>query len=191
MSIYRHRSRPACPAQVVQSEDAETQTEETANDSSCDLTMQLGGSAEESGNNLQPGYDVPSLPSTKSEVKAVSVEAHDIRDTMISNSLSFNTSHPKVEPSVAVAARMPIPTGQRFEPHSTIQSTFPQQAQLQNSARALKEEFQQGMDDVCQKLNNFFGKPHSLSGSSTSNKPIGFTHVKTPDRSSFSLFNTK
>lgn len=189
LTIYRHRFRPACPPQVAQSEDAETQTEESANDSSCDLTMQLGGNAEESGNN---GNDVSSLPSsTKSEVKAVSVPAHDIRDSMITNSLSFHTSHPNVDPSVAVAARMPIPpTGTRFEPHS-IQSAFPQQAQLHNSARALKEELQQGVEDVCQKLNNFFGKPHSLSSGSSTSKPMGFTHVKTPDRSSFSLFNTK
>jgi hypothetical protein len=188
LTMYRQRFRPACPVQIAQTEDTETQTEDTSNDST-DLTMQLGGSAEESCNN---SYDVPSLPSsTKSEVKIVSVPTHDTRDSMITKSLSFNTSHPNVgKPSTISAAALPMPTmTPRFDPHH-IPSAFSQQAQLQNSARALKEELQQGVEDVCQKLNSFFNKPPSLSGNSI-NKPMGFTHVKTPDRTSFSLFNAK
>ena len=146
LTMYRQRFRPAFPAQIVQTGNSETQTEDTSNDSS-DLTMQLGGSTEESGNN---SYDISSLPSsTKSEGKIVSV-----------------------------------PTQHHIPP------TFPQQVQLQNSARALKEELQQGVEDVCQKLNSFFSKPPSLSGSSVNNA-MGYTHVKPSDRSSFSLFHTK
>lgn len=188
LTMYRHRFRPACPAQIAQTEDVETQTEDSSNDSS-DLTMQLGGSAEESGNN---SYDVSSLPSsTKPEVKVVSVPTHDIRDSMITKTSSFNTFHPNLEkPSTVSVATLPTPVmATRFDPHY-IPPAFPQQVQLQNSARALKEELQQGVEDVCQKFNSFFNKPPSLPGSSIS-KPMGFTHVKTPDRTSFSLFNTK
>ena len=152
--------------------------------------MQLGGSTEESGNN---SYDISSLPSsTKSEGKIVSVPTqHDIRESMISKSLSFNASHLNVEkPSTVSVAPLPRSLmATRFDPHH-IPPTFPQQVQLQNSARALKEELQQGVEDVCQKLNSFFSKPPSLSGSSVNNA-MGYTHVKPSDRSSFSLFHTK
>ena len=189
LTMYRQRFRPAFPAQIVQTGNSETQTEDTSNDSS-DLTMQLGGSTEESGNN---SYDISSLPSsTKSEGKIVSVPTqHDIRESMISKSLSFNASHLNVEkPSTVSLAPLPRSLmATRFDPHH-IPPTFPQQVQLQNSARALKEELQQGVEDVCQKLNSFFSKPPSLSGSSVNNA-MGYTHVKPSDRSSFSLFHTK
>ena len=50
--MFRLRSKPAFP--FVAQNEAETQTEDTANDSdSADLTMQFGISAEESGNDTQ------------------------------------------------------------------------------------------------------------------------------------------
>ncbi|XP_057370697.1 uncharacterized protein LOC130691733 [Daphnia carinata] len=187
LTIYRHRFRPAGQVHIVQTENTETQTEDAANESS-DLTMQLGGSAEESVNN---SYDVSSVPSiTKTEVKVASLSAYDIRESMITKPLSVNTSHASVQKSTSAVAALPIPVvSTRLESHH-ISPAFPQQAQLHNSARALKEELQQGVEDVCQKLNNFFNKPPSLSGGSL-NKPMGFSHVKPPDRSSFSLFNSK
>lgn len=177
LTIYRHRFRPAGQIHIVQTENTETQTEDAANESS-DLTMQLGGSAEESVNN---SYDVSSVPSTtKTEVRVASVSAYDIRESMITN----------VQKPTSAVTTLPMPVvSTRFESHH-ISPVFPQQAQLQNSARALKEELQQGVEDVCQKLNSFFNKPPSLSGGSL-NKPMGFSHVKPPDRSSFSLFNSK
>lgn len=186
LTMYRHRFRPAGQVHLVQTEETETQTDDAANESS-DLTMQLGGSAEESVNN---SYDVSSVPSsTKAEVKVASVSAHDICNSTITKPVSFNTSHANVQkPPTSAALPMPM-AGTRFESHQ-ISPAFPQQAQLQNSARALKEELQQGVEDVCQKFNSFFNKPPSLSGGSL-NKPMGFTHAKTPDRSSFSLFNSK
>lgn len=169
LTIYRHRSRSACIAPIIsRTDDAETQTDETANDSdTSDLTMQLG--AEESCNN-----SCTDVPSTKTEVKAVPQPA--------ASSLASNPIHPN---NSEHSTRLAMP-----EPHQ-LPSAFPQSAHLQNSARALKDELQQGVEDVCQKLNSFFNnKPNSLSSNS---KPVGgFTHVKTPDpRSSFSLFNNK
>ena len=53
LSMFRLRSKPAFPT-VAQTEEAETQTEEQANENdSADLTMQFGISAEESGNDTQ------------------------------------------------------------------------------------------------------------------------------------------
>lgn len=146
--------------------------------------MQLA-SAEESCNN---SHDVSLLPSCmKSEVKSASVATHFINEATLVNSLSCNSVAPKAEHH----ARLPsIPSpGTHFESYNNPLA-FPQSAQFQNSARALKDELQQGVEDVCQKLNNFFGnsKPTPLSSSS---KQVGFTQVKTPDRSSFSLFNNK
>lgn len=186
LTIYRHRSRSVCQAPIARTDDAETQTDETANDSdTSDLTMQLGASAEESCNN---SHDVSLLPSsTKTEVKAVSVAIHGVRESpLTASSLPFNSTHPNMNAENSARLTMPI-SGTYFEPHQ-FPSSFSQPAHLQNSARALKEELQQGVEDVCQKLNSFFSnKPNSLS----SNSRPGFTQVKTPDRSSFSLFNSK
>lgn len=65
-----------------------------------------------------------------------------------------------------------------------------QRPDLQNSARALKEELQQGVEDVCQKLNHFFSKPPSIPSSSPRLQSPS-TFAKTPDRSAFSLFPNK
>ena len=63
LSMFRLRSKPAFPF-VAQSE-AETQTEDTANDSdSADLTMQFGISAEESVHSHDTIHPVP--PANKS-----------------------------------------------------------------------------------------------------------------------------
>lgn len=67
-----------------------------------------------------------------------------------------------------------------------------QRPDLQNSARALKDELQQGVEDVCQKLNHFFSKPPSLPGNSPRLQSTApFSTTKTPDRSAFSLFHNK
>nr|SVE73647.1 EOG090X08PQ [Daphnia atkinsoni] len=100
LTMYRHRFRPAGQVHLVQTEEIDTQTDDAANESS-DITMQLGGSAEESVNN---SYDVSSvLSSTKAEVKT-SVSAYDIRDSTITKPLSFNTSHANVQKPPTSAA---------------------------------------------------------------------------------------
>lgn len=185
LSIYRHRFRPVLPINTVRMDDVETQTEETNDSDSSDLTMQLCASTEESGNN---SYDVStsSVPTSKSEPQTISLTTH--RDSIVSNiPVSISNSRSPSVRSIDSSIPMPL-TNAHFELNS-IQTAFPQSAQLQNSARALKEELQQGVEDVCQKLNNFFGKPNTTLPNNS--KPIGFHHAKTPDRSSFSLFNNK
>lgn len=185
--MFRHRSRPPCSAHVVQTEDCETQTEDLANESDAsDLTMQLSGNAEDSVNNC----DTSALPpSTKPENRLFSIATYDIAEPAIPNSLSFNDCKPPIETSgTPTVRRSTLPAVNTHLEPQALQPPFPQQVQLQNSARALKEELQQGVEDVCQKLNSFFGKPHPLPSNS---KPLGYTHGKTPERSAFSLFNSK
>lgn len=186
LTIYRHRLRPVLPVSTIRMDNVETQTDETHDSDSSDLTMQLGASTEESGNN---SYDIStsSAPNLKPEPQANSLITH--RDTISSNNTySFSNNHFHSSRSIDSCVSVPLTT-----PHyeqNNIQSAFPQSVHLQNSARALKEELQQGVEDVCQKLNNFFGKPNNPVPANTT-KPMGFQHAKPPDRSSFSLFNNK
>ena len=116
--------------------------------------------------------------------------------TLIQHPSGTTKQHPEIDqrqlqstiaPNQALSTRPKVTPTLHPQPMAQLQ-----RPDLQNSARALKDELQQGVEDVCQKLNSFFSKPPSLSGSSPRLQSTApFSATKTPDRSAFSLFHNK
>jgi len=94
----------------------------------------------------------------------------------------------RITPNVLVSLAKP----QDLSPTSTDQ--FPNVAAsvgLQNSSRGLKDELQQGVEDVRHKFNQLFSKSSSLQVESKQQNfsKLSDKAVKTAERPSFSLFN--
>jgi hypothetical protein len=195
LSIYRHRNRPF-HHHAVQTVQAETQTNESSDNlllhesDSADVTIQMG---------------------CVSGTSICADESQDINAALSKPELTVSSSAP-IRPSTVAASQLPSSSGSqqipashssvKFEPHSAPFPHPPPPLQIEKSARALKDELQQGVEDVCQKLNSFFGKPPSLTGSSGNaggggggsrppSSAFGAPGKPTDNRPVFSLFNSK
>lgn len=197
LTVFRHRTKPAHLAHTTQMKDAESQTDDLLHDhDSADVTMQMSGVTSAADSSLSNSEELTSsglvrLNQTPSEPTEPPLPALDHRLVPSVQSAQVFTATSSL--SNIQASRIPVPTA-NFppEPHS---APFPHPVAIPSSARALKDDFQQGVEDVCQKLNSLFGKPPSLSGSSSSRggrtMSFPFPPSKSTDRSPFSLFNTK
>ena len=190
LNIFRHRTRPLF-AQVAQTADEETQTDDFPHETdSADTTIQMscGLNAEESGLSVINR-------SQDTSVQLVESAKFTAATVVTTPSSTITTAAPSTAPAHVPASLPAVTNINRPQPLTPYSAPFPQPVQLQHSARALKDELQQGVEDVCQKLNSFFGKPQSLPGSNPGGSrqtPSSFTGKSSSDRSSsFSLFNNK
>ena len=169
--MFRHSHRSKSFSHTTQLNNAETQTNEfISSGEEFDLTLNICSSIEESGNS----HNTLSLFSSKI-VPNVLEELTTPQD-----SCSF-TQHPD---SYQTPSSPNSPLCKNQFP------IVPSSVQLQSSSRGLKDELQQGVEDVRHKFNQFFSKSSSVQVDSKQNPPqLTNRLAKTPDRPSFSLFN--
>ena len=152
-------------------QDIETQTEIYTENDEGDLTMQITSLSTE---DIQISNDAAASKSWKTNLVGNTTPAcPEDSEHLICSNTEKSTSN---------------------EGSNTALSQPP--TQLQNTARALKEEFQQGVEDVCQKFNNFFSKSHvqissTSKSSSLPHAPIGLVSKTSTDKASFTLFQYK
>ena len=171
LSMFRnaHRSRP----QPAKMETVETQTEDVCINEEEDLTMLISsnsGEESELGQDLQPCSIKPVKTSPPPPTRETVLDERDVKVRRRRNS---------------DAAKQPRRNSLIFEPQEVLNQI---QLQSQHTARALKEDVQQGVEDFCQKFNNLFAKPSQSTAALKQQSPSlpNLMLVKNSDH--FSLF---